>query len=506
MLGRRAGVALLGLALLASCGLLGCKQSAPDGVPPGVAAGGEGSVAPGDGPQGKGHDYQIVGVAVTASLYAANEIYCSQSACSFVGHGYHVLAHCEKTCDAYLKHFSATVHYDEVARTATFHIRDVAIEGCEGVLEPPEAEYVLETKTVLGLWNGYFGDTFWADRAMTENGYNIAGEHYEAAYGVSKHAGWMQFPVGRCLEDETDVALVPFYTVVDSEPPSVPSPQAVLRGAVVADIATSHGCAVHESGSVVCWVAAGAKPGPPVAVEGIEEAVDVRVGNGRACAVLTSGQVACWNLLTFPELSAETELPSIDAAVRLIEVGSTTCALNQDGGVSCATADKAGESWSHVGGATNVVGSKATGCALSSSGDISCWGTLVADVSPPSVGLPVVVLSNIKQLEAMPGGVCALDTAGAARCWGSFNRGQPPIEVEGIGTVAQLGTACALTEDEAIQCWKHENGGFTVTAIGDVDGPTKLGSRHALRSNGEIWAWGRFVEPEPVPMLLGGDL
>jgi alpha-tubulin suppressor-like RCC1 family protein len=112
-------------------------------------------------------------------------------------------------------------------------------------------------------------------------------------------------------------------------------------------------CVVLEDGAVACWGFGRdgqlgndgtANADAPVLVPGIADATAVAVGDFHACAIVDSGTLACWGDNFFGQLGAPLEVElsltprtveGIDDVVAIAAGRATTCAVVQNGDVSC---------------------------------------------------------------------------------------------------------------------------------------------------------------------------
>ena len=127
-----------------------------------------------------------------------------------------------------------------------------------------------------------------------------------------------------------------------------------------------HTCALHQDGTVSCWGAnwygqlgngqsgRNADSLVPVQVFGITDATAITVGVGHSCALHRGGTISCWGDNEWGELGNQETPRNISGAGSSVPVQVT--------GITDATAISAGSSYS---------------CALHQNGTISCWGVNV---------------------------------------------------------------------------------------------------------------------------------
>ena len=193
-----------------------------------------------------------------------------------------------------------------------------------------------------------------------------------------------------------------------------------LDDAVDVSLGVFHSCAVHESGEVSCWgrnhwgqLGNGeqhfqSNSAVPQQVVGITDAVAVVAGTFTiTCALHENGEVSCWGQSNLGELGTNAD-PSSDHSAVPVRIE----------GVSDAVAIAAGVA--HV-------------CALHESGEVSCWGgndlgQLGTDeaVAENYSAVPVKTagISDATAISAGADHTCALHPTGEVTCWGSDVYGQ----------------------------------------------------------------------------------
>jgi hypothetical protein len=172
----------------------------------------------------------------------------------------------------------------------------------------------------------------------------------------------------------------------------------------------SHGCALRERGTVVCWGAnASGQLGDatttvrrqPVDVRALTDARSLAAGDAHTCVIRATGGVACWG---------EGDLG------RLGDSGTT------DRNTPVAVMD--------LTGATQLAGGGAHTCALVTDGTVRCWGAnmrgQLGDASLATRVRPVAVsgVADVRAITAGEAHSCALRTDGTVVCWGENRSGQ----------------------------------------------------------------------------------
>lgn len=303
----------------------------------------------------------------------------------------------------------------------------------------------------------------------------------------------------------------------------------------------THGCYVHDDGSLWCWGRNDAgqlgqgtqgapsplarKVGLPVRIN--EAIVEVGAGEAMTCALDVLGQVWCFGSSANGELGRRGPDPTINSAwpepelisrpgpyVHLTVGGGHACALDATGGLFCwgsnlfsqlGAKTRAGFSDAplYAGGPfVDVVAGFRHTCALRSDRRVECWGSnTVGELGdgtyrPRRNPLPVLDATTggapLEEVESLAGGqshTCALKLDGRVLCWGD-------------GVFGELGT-----------------GGFqpnaTMAIESKISGAISLGgggsSQHtcAVLSDGSAQCWGTdrwdelgagagFQDPGPV--------
>ena len=329
-----------------------------------------------------------------------------------------------------------------------------------------------------------------------------------------------------------------------------------------------HSCALYQDGTISCWgrndygQLGNGQSGPntdsalPVEVEGITDATAISAGWGHSCALHQDGTISCWgsdgqlgNNRSEVDSAVDSAIPVRVADItdaKAITAGYThSCALHEDGAISCWGFNRSGQlgngqsgygfesTWPvRVAGIDDAI-AITTGidysCALHQTGTISCWGDneygQLGNGTDGDSLVPVQV-ADITDATAITTGSsrsCALHEDGTISCWGynssvQTDDGQikwslPPFEIAGIddATAITRGSShsCALHEDGTISCWgSNEYGqlgngqsgyGFDsdwpvrVAGIDDaiaITAGTGFGHSCALHQDGTISCWG----------------
>ena len=324
-----------------------------------------------------------------------------------------------------------------------------------------------------------------------------------------------------------------------------------------------NGCILSDTGVLACWGSnqsgqlaqggpqSGASSNVPLRVRGAAGSIGaVSVGRSALCLV-ADGSIACAGSNQFGELgdgsAGRSELGVLASLtdVRDVAAGAnTTCAVTNDGAVSCWGANgglQAGKDdpQKNVSTPNPVAGTltvervavgDAYACAAATDA-IECWGNNTSNrlgqAGATQTRVPVAVQAvngTITSLSLGSSHACAI-VDGGARCWGSNLFGElgvPGISGQSEGAVtptgldsgvtslgAGFGITCAV-QDEALFCWGQNSQGqlgigsteaFTLPQPVDVGGPVaevSCGYMHvcAIRTDGEAFCWGGNTQGE----------
>ena len=190
----------------------------------------------------------------------------------------------------------------------------------------------------------------------------------------------------------------------------------------------------------------------PVQVEGIADATAITTGDNHSCALHQDGSLSCWSHNTWGQLgngqsAGDREDDSADSSVPV-----------QVEGIADATA---------------ITASSSHSCALHQDGTISCWGNnewgQLGDGTDNDSSVPVRVvgIADATAITASSSHSCALHQDGTISCWGNNEWGQlgdgirddsrVPVRVVGIADATAIAAgsshSCALHQDGTISCW-----------------------------------------------------
>lgn len=270
-------------------------------------------------------------------------------------------------------------------------------------------------------------------------------------------------------------------------------------------------CAILSDKSVTCWGFNGNWPldflraspqTKPVPLAGVAGAIDLAGGYTHACAVLEGGTISCWGDCSSGQCgdgivdSEHYMIPptingTIAGAVSISANDQHTCVRLSDGTVKCfgIIVDPISSIKSYIPSPelikyesndvlTNVVGI-ASGpynnfCILSEGTALS-WGMSSGNNLGNSTNnrsnsnpLPIIGITNPRNISAGYIHTCAAMWDGTIMCWGNNSYGQlgigseggeysSPVQVQGITNAVSVSagmyTTCALTSEQEAYCW-----------------------------------------------------
>jgi len=281
----------------------------------------------------------------------------------------------------------------------------------------------------------------------------------------------------------------------------------------------NHACAVARDGTMACWgnntygeLGDGASVCPtpplvgshtPVLVPGVTSAIAVTAGYSHTCALIAGGTVKCWGANDSDQLgvaatdpsclarSTPADVPGITGVTAIAAGSSHTCALHDDGGVSCWGSNTQGQLGrgsvtpkalpARVSGladkATSISVSDTTSCARLASGALQCWGSgppgLFGQPAITSTATPTTLqgFGASTALVAGPFDVCVVTPTGTLRCLGDDLEDQlgavdagplhhitTPIDIPGVSDLADIAVGdsfiCGRSSvDGSVACW-----------------------------------------------------
>lgn len=232
----------------------------------------------------------------------------------------------------------------------------------------------------------------------------------------------------------------------------------------------SHTCALSEAGAVVCWgandtfqlgnSAEHSYLTRPVPVHGLGSgAVAIAAGDAHTCALLEDGSVSCWGSNYFGQLGIGSIAGSGHRASPGYYVPQRVQGLP-------------GDVVSISAGSTHT-------CALSAAGTVSCWGDnryrqIGTYSETVTTAYPAYGLTDAVEVSAGGGLTCVVTSAGAAQCWGTSvldgdgwggdGGSSRRVSVVGLASGVQAlsvggSHSCAASSSGSIHCWGYNDYG-----------------------------------------------
>jgi alpha-tubulin suppressor-like RCC1 family protein len=326
-----------------------------------------------------------------------------------------------------------------------------------------------------------------------------------------------------CWGDNADGQIGDGTTVKRSLPVTVPG----LTGVVSVALGRAHTCALDSSGSVWCWgngslgqLGTSDLLGSVIPIEVYQGAVAIAAGSDHTCAATGAGNVVCWGDNSAGQLgNAEAgtfsgepvAVEGLASARTLASFGGRTCALSDDGGVSCwgsVTAEAPTQLLSFaalpprgvsvvdgISDAVSIAVGGAHACAASADGTVRCWGDNVygqlgtGDNEARSAPALVNAIEGAVEVVAGDRHTCARLDAGTVSCFGGNEDGQlgtpagpsssVPAVVPGVHGVTALSAgrrhACALIGTDSTLCWgSNDSGQLGIGAVARGGGETPV--------------------------------
>ena len=229
-----------------------------------------------------------------------------------------------------------------------------------------------------------------------------------------------------------------------------------------------HSCAPHQNGTISCWgtnwhgLLGGNNEdyysSVPVMVKGIDDATAISTGLAHSCTLHQNGTISCWGHKGSGQLgdgtgddlaeysSVPVKVQGIDDATAITAGGEHSCALHNDGNISCWGSNRSGQLGDGTGDdssvpvkvqgiddATAITAGGEHSCALHNDGNISCWGSnhlgqLGNDTGGNAgdmslVPVKVVNIDDATAISTSGTNPCALHQNGTISCWGTNYRG-----------------------------------------------------------------------------------
>ncbi|XXX80676.1 hypothetical protein WMF30_18125 [Sorangium sp. So ce134] len=262
-------------------------------------------------------------------------------------------------------------------------------------------------------------------------------DHVVAASGLGLHTCFLHAD-GRVSCQGMNIGQLGQTVPQDGERIEVPVVLPDVEGVVQLASGGFHICGVLGSGNVVCWGKSSGAPllgvegvgqtAVPVAVTGIDDAVQVAASFRHSCALRATGEVVCWGALTTGGTAATpVRVEGVEGAVEITAGWNHDCARLASGKVLCwgyneqgALGDGTREPRSGpvevlgLDDAVQVSAGRRWSCALRQGGKVVCWGT-----TPQEIGIPEAVHVSAGVVGSGDDDACAALASGEIACWSS---------------------------------------------------------------------------------------
>ena len=300
---------------------------------------------------------------------------------------------------------------------------------------------------------------------------------------------------------------------------SVPVKVIDIDDATAITAGSTHSCALHQTGTISCWgdnqygqigIPDRIYRPVPRVVEGIDDAIAVSAGSTHSCALHQNGTISCWGGNWHGQLgdgtsgdfgdysSMPVSVVGIDDAITVSTFAVHSCALHQNGNISCwglndfrplgnrllgsSTRRLTSPDFSSlpvrvegIDNATAISAGVVRSCALHQNGNISCWGSIGDEGEVSSVPVEVAGIGDAIAVSANENHSCALHQTGSVSCWGSIRVGllddgtervleidfsSVPLGVTGVSDATSIttsessyGHSCVLHQNNTVSCW-----------------------------------------------------
>ncbi|MBT5617984.1 MAG: hypothetical protein HOJ71_02815, partial [Euryarchaeota archaeon] len=282
--------------------------------------------------------------------------------------------------------------------------------------------------------------------------------------------------------------------LIDSSTPQTTQSLGFNSSAKSISLGRYHSCAITDNGTTVCWGqgsqgqlgnGATSEEASPVTTAPFpfnQKAVALASGEEHTCALMSTGSVACWGNGANGRLgngaSSSASTPELTepfgggrTAVAISSQHQHTCALLNDGNVSCWGSDEdgragTGDALSEHNIPTDTAGLGAGRTSLSIAAGFSstcailddlstvCWG----DLNPPAGN---VYASTPSELTLLPAGHSIAVSERDFNGNGVLNIFEFPVNFDFTASGLSAGArhTCAILDDDSITCWGDNSKG-----------------------------------------------
>ncbi|RZD44960.1 MAG: hypothetical protein CXT68_08985 [Methanobacteriota archaeon] len=359
-------------------------------------------------------------------------------------------------------------------------------------------------------------------------------------------------------------------TTTNRNTPTQTSSLGIGRTAVAISSGYYHTCAILDDGSVSCWgdnrygqlgdettITNRNTPSQTSSLGTGRTAIAISSGSSHTCAILDDGTVSCWGYNgygglgdgTTTQRNTPTQTSSLGTgrtAVAISSGGYHTCAILDDGSVSCWGDNRYGQlgdgsttdsnistQTSSLGinrGAVAISSGQSHTCIILDNGSVSCWGYnwngQLGDgtTTDKNTSTQTSSLGTGRTAVAISSGAyhtCAILDDGSVSCWGWNNGGQlgdgtttqrnTPTQTSSLGngrTAVAISSGsrhtCALLDDGTVSCWGYNGygglGDGTTTQRNTPTPTSSLGTnRTALLVDGDTDSDGTLDSLDDFP-------
>jgi alpha-tubulin suppressor-like RCC1 family protein len=343
-------------------------------------------------------------------------------------------------------------------------------------------------------------------------------------------------------------------TATERNTPAQTSSLGTGRTAVAISSGLYYSCAILDDASVSCWGynyygelgdGTTTQRNTPTQTSSLgtgRTAVAISSGYYHTCAILDDGSVSCWGYNYYGELgdgttinrTVPTQTSSLGTgrtAVALSSGGYHTCAILDDGSVSCWGWNRDGQLGDgtttdrNTPTQTSSLGTNRTAVAISSGGfhtcailddaSVSCWGVnaygilgdgTITDRTTPTQTSSLGTGRTAVAISSAGSYTCAILDDGSVSCWGSNYYGQlgdgtggdytndynrnTPTQTSSLGTgrtavAISSGSihTCAILDDASVSCWgSNSDGQLGDGTTTDRNTPTQTSSLGTIQN------------------------
>ncbi len=213
---------------------------------------------------------------------------------------------------------------------------------------------------------------------------------------------------------------------------------------------------------------------------GVRRALQLSAGHAHSCALLDDGSVTCWGSNAHGQLDVPSEsFTAIGAGWHY------TCGITAAGSLSCWGDGGCGQTTPASFGYSAIEGAHLHGVGITDFGALVGWGPSGYAITTPPMG------ENYVDLACGQTHCCAIDSDGAMSCWGSNGLNDSP---SGLWSAVAAGmvVSCGLDQEGVASCWGNSDLYTPELSDGSVMIDIACGTRHCcgLQEDGSATCWG----------------